>query len=150
MIQILSENIIKFEISERNEEYAKLVNFHWFALIESLTRAILIYSVELFQNDRNMFYDYYLTFASTEATLQKLNKKYNLYNKELFNLGSIIKIHELYKYNYESFEEYYKNIINILLNQTLCLYNKDYINYYKNTSNLNKIFNATFKEKNDE
>ena len=148
--QILQENIIKDEISERNNEYIKLVNYHWFLILESLTRAILIYSIELFMNDNNKFYDYFRLFGAIETSLQKLNNKYYLHSKEIFNLRSILKIQEAYKYNYDKFENYYKNIVNNLLQQTLCLYNNDYRNYYKLTSDLKKIFDKSFHEKTEE
>ena len=38
IFKILNENIIKYEISERNDEYSKLVNFHWFSIIEAMIR----------------------------------------------------------------------------------------------------------------
>ena len=82
--------------------------------------------------------------------MQKINKKYYLYSKEIFNLGSIIKIHDSYKYNFNNFENQYINIVNNLLKQSLCLYDNDYDNYYQMTSDLNKIFDATFALKSEE
>ena len=56
---------------------------------------------------------------------EKLNNKYYLHIKEIFNLRTILKIQEAYKYNYDKFENYYKNIVNNLLQQTVTLYNND-------------------------
>ena len=148
--QILNDNIIKYEISDRSDEYSRIVNFHWFSIIESLIRVVLTYSIEIFKKDRNKFYEYFRKFGAIESCLQKINKKYYLYNKEIFNLGSIIKINEAFKYNFNEFEKYYINIISNLLQQSLYLYNDDFDKYYKATSDLIKIFDATFREKSEE
>ena len=150
IFQILNDNIIKYEISDRNDEYSKLVNFHWFSIIESMIRAILIFSMKIFENDRNKFHEYFRKFPALEAGLQKINKKYYLYSKEILNLGSIIKIHDSYRYNFASFENHYIDIVNMLLEQSLCLYNNEYGNYYQLTSELNKIFDDSFNEKANE
>ena len=73
-----------------------------------------------------------------------------MYSKEIFNLGSIIKIYDSYKYNFNNFENQYINIVNNLLKQSLYLYNNDYDNYYQMTSDLNRIFDATFALKSEE
>ena len=84
---------------------------------------MLVYSVELAKKDMNKFYDYFYTFTPAEASIQKLNMKYNINSKQIFNLNSIIKIHECYKFNQNKFEECYSKIINNLLKQTNLLYN---------------------------
>ena len=150
IIKILNENIIKFETPEKANDNSKIVNYCWFLVIESLTRAILEYSIELFNKDKNMFFEYLGIFRVIEANLQKLNIKYYLYNKEIYNLTSIIKIQEYYKYNHDEFENNYINIINNLLYQTLLLYKSDYENYYKITIELNQIFDNSFEVKKDE
>ena len=148
--EIIGKNIIRYEISEKNDEYSKLVNLHWFLIIESFTRAILINSMELFKKDRNKFYDFFGLFPAIEASFQKLNKKYYLCNKEIFNLDSVVKLNEFYKHNIDKFEKYYNDIVNNLLEQTEYIYNNNYYNYYENTKELNKIFDASFKIKNEE
>ena len=111
---------------------------------------MLVYSVELAKKDMNKFYDYFYTFTPAEASIQKLNMKYNINSKQIFNLNSIIKIHECYKFNQNKFEECYSKIINNLLKQTNLLYNNNYNTLYKEIIDLNKIFNDSFEEKGDE
>ena len=150
IIDILSQNIIKFEISKRNKRYTKKVNLCFYYILESLIRGVLIYSVELLKKDNFKFYEFFYTFTSIEANLQKINIKYNLYSKEIYNLKSIIKIYECYKLNQEQFEKNYELIINNLLKQSRLLYEDNYENLYKEIINLNKIFNDTFLEKNND
>ena len=102
---------------------------------------MLLYSVELKKKDKNKFYDYFYTFIPAEASIQKLNMKYNINSKQIFNLNSIIKIHECYKFNQEKFEENYERIINNLIKQTYLLYNNNNNAVYKEIIELNKIFN---------
>ena len=147
---ILNENIIKYEISDRNKEYIKEVNISFFYIIESLSRAILLYSVELIKEDKNKFNEYFSIFTLIEAKLQKFNNKFNLYSKELGNLTTIIKVHESFKNNNEQLFNNYKNIMNNLLKQSILLYNNDYNNCYSNILSLNKIFNETFIQKGKE
>ena len=147
---ILNENIIKYEISDRNKEYTKEVNINFFNIIESLSRAILLYSVELIKIDKNKFLEYFNMFTLIEANLQKFNNKYNLYSKELGNLKTIIKVHESYKNNNEQLIYNYEKIMNNLLKQSILLYNNDYNNCYNNILNLNKIFDETIVQKGKE
>ena len=148
---ILNESIIKYEISDRNKEYTKEVNISFFNIIESLSRAILLYSVELNKTDKNKFHKYFSIFTLIEANLQKFNNKLKLYSKELGNLTTIIKVYESYKYNNnEQLANNYENIMNNLLKQTIFLYNNDYNNCYNNILNLNKILDETFIQKGKE
>jgi len=148
---ILNGNIIKYEISDRNKEYTKKVNISFFNIIESLSRAILLCSVDLLKKNKNEFYDFFNIFTLIEANLQKFNNKFRLYSKELGNLASIIKIQESYKYNNnEQFINNYENIINNLLKQSELLYNRDYNKCYDNILSLNKILNETFIQKGEE
>ena len=109
---ILKENIIKYDTSVNNN-YTKIVNITFFNLIESLSRSILLYSIELIKSDLNKFFEFFNIFKSIEANLQKFNKKFCLFSKKLYNIRAIIKIKESYKYNYEEFEKNYEKIIKI-------------------------------------
>ena len=71
MIKILDEEKIKYEISERNKAYTAVVNLNFFNIMESLIRAILLYSLELIKKDKAIFYEYLYTLPSIEANLQK-------------------------------------------------------------------------------
>ena len=106
--------------------------------------------MKIFKHDINKFYDFFKLFPAIETDFQKLNKKYYLHNKEIYNLGSIIKFKEFYRYNNEKFEQYFKDIINNLLEQTSNLYNNNYYNYYAITTDLNKIIDKSFKVKTEE
>jgi hypothetical protein len=43
----LDENNIKYEISNRNKEYTKIVNLNIFNFIESFIRSILLFNINL-------------------------------------------------------------------------------------------------------
>ena len=147
---ILNNNMIKYEISERNQEYTKEVNLIFFNVIEAISRAILQYGIDLIYSDKNKFYDYFNTFTLSETNLQNLNNKYLLLNKELNNIGTLIKIKGAFKYNLDKFERNYEKIIDNLLKQTICLYEKDNDNLYNIILDLNGLFNEIFVDKNDE
>ncbi len=150
MINILDENIIKYEESNRNKKYTKKVNSFFFNVIESLIRGVLEYSKDLLKKDNFKFYEFFYTFTSIEANVQKINKKYNLFSKQIYNLISMIKINECYKYNQEEFEKNYNKIVDNLLEQSICLYENKYETLYNKILDLNKIFDDTFKEKSNE
>ena len=151
MIEVLDENKIKYEISERNKAYTEEVNINFFNIMESLIRAILIYSIEINKRDKKIkFYEYLYALPSIEANLQKINKKLILYSKEIYNLRTIIKIGEAYKSNPEQFENNFERIMNNLLQQTEQFYLENFNRLYNLILDLIKIFDETFKEKNDD
>ena len=149
MIKILDEEKIKYENSERNKAYTEIVNINFFNIMESLIRAILLYSIELIKKDKAKFYEYLYTLPSIEANLQKINKKFILYSKEIYNIRSIIKIDEAYKSNHEQFEENFEKIINNLLQQSEQFYSENFNRIYNLILDLINIFNETFKEKDE-
>ena len=150
MFKSLVRKQIKYENNDQNKKYIKKVNYFLFNIIESLIESMLIYSIELERKDINKFYDYFYTFIPAEASLQKINKKYNIGSKQIFNLNSIIKIQESHKLNHQEFELYYEKIVTNLLNQSYLLYISNYNLLYKEILNLNNIFNESFKIKGDE
>ena len=145
MTNLINEEKMKYEISERIQRYTKIVNINFFNIVESLLRGILLYSIELIKKDKVKFFEFFYSFTSVEANLQKLNKKFYLYSKEIFNIRTIIKIEEEYKYNHEEFEKNYEKIMNNLLQQSLLLYDDNYNNLYQTILDLNKIIDQTFK-----
>ena len=149
MTKIIKEEIIKYEESERNKKYTEKVNINFSYILESLSRAILSFSIDLLKFDKAKFYDYFYTFTSIEANLQKINKKLFLFSKELYNIKTIIKIEEAFKYNHDEFENNYEIIMNNLLKQSESIYNNEYNILYNTILNLLKIFDETFKEKKD-
>ena len=150
MGNILDDEIIEYEISERNKKYTKNINISLFNLIESLMRAILSYSIELINKDKVKFFEYFYYLTTVEATLQKINKKYLLFSKEIYNIRYIIKIEEAYKSNHEQFENNFVNIMNNLLQQSILLYKGNYNQLYNSIMDLIKIFDDTFENKNEE
>ena len=150
MLNALNKNNIVFENNNPNKRSIKKVNNFLFNIIESLIESMLLYSIELEKKDINKFYDYFYTFIPAEASLQKLNIKYDISSKQIFNLNSIIKIHECYKYNQKEFELNYEKIINNLIKQSSLLYNNNYNSLYKEIMDLNKIFKDSFIEKGEE
>jgi len=149
IIKVLDENIIKYEISERNKKYTEIVNIHFFNIFESLLRAILLYSIELKKQDKAKFFEYFYSLTLVEAILQRINKKFYLFSKELYNIRYIIKIEEGYKSNHEQFENNYEKIMNNLLQQSTLLYSENYKDLYTVIKDLIKLFDETFTEKND-
>ncbi len=150
IVNILKEDIIKYEISTRNKKYTKIVNLNFFITIEAFLRAILLFSFDLLKKDKAKFYEFFFSFNSIEANLQKMNKKFYLFSKEIFNFRNIIKIQESYKNNAIQFENNYEKIIKNLLQQSVFIYNEDYNNLYNTIIELNKTFDETFKEKNED
>ena len=150
MFKSLVRKQIKYENNDQNKKYIKKVNYFLFNIIESLIESMLIYSIDLERKDINKFYDYFYTFIPAEASLQKINKKYNIGSKQIFNLNSIIKIQESHKLNHQEFELYYEKIVTSLLNQSYLLYISNYNLLYKEILNLSNIFNESFKIKGDE
>ena len=63
MINILDEQKIKYEISERNKVYTGDVNINFFNIMESLIRAILIYGIEINKKDKKLnFMNIYMLY----------------------------------------------------------------------------------------
>ena len=143
--QILSENKMKYEISHRNSENTKIVNICLFKVIESIIRGMLIYSVELKKKDKAKFFEYFSCFTAIEAIIQKINKKYYLFSKEIYSLRTIIKIDEANKFVGEEYE----SIIENLLSQSILFYDEEYQKLYITIIELIKIIDNTFKEKNE-
>ena len=150
MIKILEEEKIKYENSERNKAYTEDVNINFFNIMESLIRAILIYGIEINKKDKKIkFYEYLYALPSIEANLQKINKKLILYSKEIYNIRSIIKIEEAYKSNPEQLENNFERIMGNLLQQSEQFYSENFNKLYNLILDLIKIFDETFKEKNE-
>ena len=150
MINILDEEKIKYENSEKNKAYTEDVNINFFNIMESLIRAILIYGIEINKKDKKIkFYEYLYALPSIEANLQKINKKLILYSKEIYNIRSIIKIEEAYKSNPEQLENNFERIMGNLLQQSEQFYSENFNKLYNLILDLIKIFDETFKEKNE-
>ena len=150
MKNFLNEGKIKYEISDRNKKHTEIVNKSFFNILEPFIKSILICTIELLKNNKIQFYDYFLSLASIEANLHKINKKFYLFSKEIYNIRMIIKIEEAFKQNHEQFENNYENIINNLFKQSILLYNKDFNNLFDLILELIKILDDAFKEKNDD
>ena len=149
MIKILEEGKIRYENSERNKPYTEIVNINFFNILESLIRATLLYSIELNKKDKAKFFEYLYTLPSIEANLQKINKKFYLFSKELYNVRSLIKIDEAYKSNHEQFEINFEKIMNNLMKQSEQFYSENFDKLYNLILELLTIIDGTFKEKND-
>ena len=150
MKNILDEENIKDELSDRNQAHSKIVNLNFFYLMESFIKAILSYSVELIDKDNAKFYDYFYSLPLIEAIFQKVNNKLYLYSKEIYNIRSIIKIEESFKHNHEQFVNNYEKIMNILFQQSILFYEEKYDNLYENILELVKFFDEVFTDKNED
>ena len=120
MIQVLEKNDIQYEISNRNQKHTKIVNICFYNILESLIRSILIFSIEI-HNDKVKFFEFIYSLTSIEASLQKINKKFYLYSKEIYNIRSLIKIEEAFKNNLEPFIKNYENIMENMLEQSILI-----------------------------
>ena len=147
MCKILEEDKIKYEISSRNEEYTEFVNLNIFMIFESLIRSILLFSIVLNKIDKTKFYKYICSFNFLKTNLEQLNKKYNLFSKELYNLQTIIKILEFHDYNIDHFTNNYEKIMNNLLEQSIYLYNNDFEHFIQNTFKLVELIDITYNGK---
>ena len=149
MIKVLEKNEIKYEISFRNQKHTKIVNICFFNILESLIRAILLNSNELLK-DKVKFFEFIYKLTSVEASLQKINKKFFLYSKEIYSIRSLIKIQEAFKNEYELFFANYERIIDNILEQSILYYENNYNNLYNKILELIKIVDELFNEKNEE
>ena len=149
MKNYLNENKIIYEESQRCKAYSKTVNLHLFLIIESLIRTILLNSKELIIKDKEKFLQFFKSLPLIETSLQKINKKYYLFSKEIYNIRNIIQIGEAYKDNYEQFENNFIKIIDNLLSQSTLLYSNSYDKLYNSILELINIIDKTFNPKND-
>ena len=149
MEKIVESGDIKYEISTRNMQYTKIVNNCFFNIIESLIRSILLYSKEIVE-DKIKFYEFINSLTSIEANLQKINKKFYLYSKEIYNMRSLIKIEEAFINNCELFFDNYIIIIDNLLEQSILFYEGKFNSLLNKIFELIELFEKLFVEKNEE
>ena len=149
MIQVLEKNDIQYEISNRNQKHTKIVNICFYNILESLIRSILIFSIEI-HNDKVKFFEFIYSLTSIEASLQKINKKFYLYSKEIYNIRSLIKIEEAFKNNLEPFIKNYENIMENMLEQSILIYENNYNNLFNKIIELIKLLDNLFKDKNED
>ena len=142
MTEILEKNEIKYEISKRNQQHTKIVNNSFFIVLESLIRSILLYSKKLLE-DRVKFFEFIYSLTSIEASLQKINKKFYLYSKEIYNIRSLIKIEEAFFNNYII-------IMDNMLEQSILIYEGKYNNLLNKILELIDLFEDLLEDKNDE
>ena len=147
--QILKENKISFEISERNQEYMRQVNIHLFFILESLIRSILIFSINLIKDDIK-FFEFFYSLKSIEANLQKINKKYYLYSKEIYGLRNIMRIEEAFQNNHDIFFINYEKIMNNILEHSILYYSENYNELISKIEELLNLLDEIFIEKNDD
>ena len=102
------------------------------------------------KKDKVQFFEFFYTFTSIEANLQKINKKFYLFSKEIFNIRAIIKIEEGFKNSHEIFEKNFEKIMNNLLQQSIFLYDDNYENLYTSIIELKKIIDQSMKEKGED
>jgi hypothetical protein len=149
MIKVLEKNEIKYEISSRSQKQSKIVNICFLTVMESLIRAILLHSLQLLK-DKVKFFEFIYSLTSVEASLQKINKKFFLYSKEIYNIRILIKIQEAFIHDYELFFANYEKIIENVMEQSILFYENNYNNLFNKILELIKILDELFKEKNEE
>ena len=149
IIQILEENKIRFEISKRNQEYMRPVKMHLFFILESLIRSILFFSIGLIK-DEIKFFEFFYSLRAIEANLQKINKKFYLYSKEIYGMRNIIRIEEAFQNNHDIFFANYEKIMDNILQHSILYYNENYNELFLKIEEFLNILDELFIEKNDE
>ena len=145
----MNEDVIKYEISLRNNTYTQIVNNCFTFLIEAFIRALLIFCEELIKKDKSKFRELLCNLNMVNKSFQNLNKKFYLFSKEITGLEVITKIEELCKTNHELFENNFEKIITNLLNLSISLYQKNYEQFYKIFIEQVNIINEIFNNKNE-
>ena len=92
IIEIIDDNQISFEVSERNPKFKKMINFAFFSIFESCIKSIL--------NDADFFidlkYDKFCDFSNDIKNILQnalqIETNLRLFSKEIFNLQSFIQI----------------------------------------------------------
>ena len=135
---IYNENI-KYEISERNPEYTGIVNEVIFLGIESLLK-ILITNKELFNgiNDVKKLIELINFYREILQDISKIQNNLMLYSKEMFSLEEIVEIFDLYYINKVNKKECFIEIFKYFINEAKLINEKD--NY-----NLKNNFDILFK-----
>ena len=149
MQQVLANNKIRFEISERSQGYTRIVNVHFFFVLESLIRAVLLFSKELIK-DEFKFFDFFYSLKSIEASLEKINKKFYLYSKEIYGMRYMIKIEEALQSHHDKFFSNYEKILEILLQQSNLYYYENFAHLFAKIEELLNLLDELFVEKNEE
>ena len=106
------------------------MNKSFYYLIESFLRSIMVLSIELIKNDEIIFKEFFSYIKTIINIFENLDKKYNLYSKEILNIKILIKIEESYKSSFKFLKINYEKIIKNLLKQSKSKYEKD-DNYMK-------------------
>ena len=73
--KILNDNIIEYELSERNKEYTKIVNLCFLYLTEAFIRSLLICGIDLIKKDKTKFNSFSCCLITIEKIFINLNKK---------------------------------------------------------------------------
>ena len=142
--EIINQNQIKYEISERSREYTSIVNLPIFYLLESTLKAAsqekiyidLINNPKDFSNLLNINREL-LFFAL------KVEANYHLFLKEVYSLQEIISIMDCLISNKKMTQENIKKIISFYSKESLYIY-QDAIDS-ENENELIKEFNQLYK-----
>ena len=148
---LIIEKKITMENSERNPEYSQINKICFFLIIESLlTQTIIILK-------NNKFFNIYKNFNKLKSYISKLfkiEKKFLLFSKQLFNFEIIIKIFEYYeKQKKDNKEEIiikeYEMAIQKILESSELLLSKNYKELDINLKFINNCLKAIFEESSD-
>ena len=106
---IIKNNNVKFEITERNPLYKKYTNYLFVILIESLIYSILYYFD--FRNLKNDNYnEFFLKLNEIIILIEQTKTPLKLYLKEFSNLNSLVEVSnaliEMNKFNFNEIEKY--------------------------------------------
>ena len=142
--EIINQNQIKYEISERSKEYTSIVNLPIFNPLESMLKAAsqekiyidLINNPKDFSNLLNINREL-LFFAL------KVETSYHLFLKEVYSLQEIISIMDCLNSNKKMTQENIKKIISFYSKESLYIY-QDVIDT-ENENELIKEFNQLYK-----
>ena len=145
---MIIENKVNLEKSERNPIYTHINKISFFYVIENLLKQIMfIFNNKNFLN----MYNYYVDIKCYLTNLFKLEKRFLLFSKELFNLKIIIKIFEYYEKNTKekvNINEYEK-VIRKIITQTKLLEPEKYNNIYNDFQDINNSLKNIYGEYSD-
>ena len=121
---MIKDNKVNMEVSERNPPYTHINKISFFYVIENL----LTYMINIFgRKDFLSMYDYYKESKCFLINLFKLEKRFLLFSKEIFNYTIIINIFEYYeKSDKEKVAKEYEKIIRKIVRGGELLLSRNY------------------------
>ena len=143
--EIMMEILNKDDIIYLTSFIKRTSNNNFFLIFETLLRAFIIYSIELINKDKNIFYKYLSSFYAIITNMENISNKFNFFSNEISNVKTIINTQE--NMQKDKFEIVYIKIVNNLLLQSNYVYENDFDLLIKEYFDLIKIIKENFGTK---